>query len=609
MSQLSDHGKGRHQPPDWDSGLDMGTLQLIGSKLDRPDVPGVVHLSSVCRSWRAAARQTPGLAITWCIHDMSKQHFLAWGIHREQVFEKSMQPWLLTMASQLDTLRMQSTNPGGHYEHVVCAALAEAARKAAAAGKPLPLRRLQLPLRLGGWYRTWSLQQAPLPHLRCLSLYLGGQPFRQAQLLAALGDIHHITSLEVGLQRPSSSEPRAPPWAPLEEVLGVAPKQLQHLALRVDSVEGPGGAQSDRPRRISYSWAPLAAFPHLKQLQLGAVRVKDLAPLASLPSLTSLGLQCKGKDWQPLVAVKGVLRELEVGTVTAAVVPHLEQLTCLTSLSVKNGTGLSSLPQQVASGLQHLDWGLVEGPDRRGTTTTSSSSSSGGGGSDKDPVTQRLQHCSSSNLQDLQLRGSAWLQDRGAAEVVQRQTALTSFGLHAVMVRGAPETALSPWRALLPMAHLQQLRRLVLPCPLLATPGTWLGGLPHLTSLRLAVAWPAPWDKDYAFGNRTSSRQVVSNLRSCWSGLKVLEVDLTLTYSKGYIVPSSGELVPGVRSLLRRELPGVHLLLSCKQQAPPGASSDFADASSDSADASSDSAGASSDSEVDEAEEEWEEWE
>lgn len=174
-----------------------------------------------------------------------------------------------------------------------------------------------------------------------------------------------------------------------------------------------------------------------------------------------------------------------------------------------------------------------------------------------------MAHCSSSKLRHLQLRGSTWLEDAAAAAAVQRLTALTAFGLHAVRRGEAARSDMAPWRALLPMARLQQLRRLELPAPLLATPGAWLGALPHLTSLRLAVQWPDPWQVEEVFGGREGTRQVVSNLRSCRGRLVVLEVDLTLWHNDGD-PPVAEALVPGVRALLRQELPRVRLLVTWK---------------------------------------------
>lgn len=58
------------------------------------------------------------------------------------------------------------------------------------------------------------------------------------------------------------------------------------------------------------------------------------------------------------------------------------------------------------------------------------------------------------------------------------------------------------------------------------------------------------------FGNKAASRQVVSNLRSCWAGLKVLEMDLTLLVKDGYDVPVPAALVPGVRALLSAQCCG-----------------------------------------------------
>jgi hypothetical protein len=330
-----------------------------------------------------------------------------------------------------------------------------------------------------------------------------------------------------------------------EQLLEAAPKQLQQLSVRYQQ-----GTQQWRSLLVGYTWAPLAAFPQLQQLRLDALYAKHPRRLLrKLPALTSLGLQWQGDNWQPLVEAQEVLRELQVGSVVGSNAEHLKQLTCLTSLSMHNGNALTSLPEQVASRLQHLDWGLW--PSR-------GSSSSGRGAMRP----QRLRHCSSSNLRNLQLRGWDWLQDGAAAEAVGRLAALTAFGLHAVASH--PRAGMGGWEWLLPMRQLKQLRRLELPAPLLATGGAWLGGLPHLTSLRLAVTWLPFWHLEEVFGNRTAHAQVLSNLRSCWAGLKVLEVELTLSYSDGYDAPVPEALVPGVRALLRRQLPGVRLLLTWK---------------------------------------------
>jgi hypothetical protein len=247
------------------------------------------------------------------------------------------------------------------------------------------------------------------------------------------------------------------------------------------------------------------------------------------------------------VAVKGVLRELDLSFVDADEVPYLEQLTCLTSLRIWTWTSLSSLPEQVVSGLQRLEWGL---------SRHSSDSSS--------RATQRLQPCSGSNMRDLQLRGWTWLQDRGAAEAVQRLTALTSLGVHQLTNNACPNVAL--WRALQPMVHLQQLRRLALPARLLAADAPWLGKLPHLTSMRMSMNWPAPWRVEEAFGSAAASPLVLSNLRSCWDGLKVLEVELTQFYSYSNERSANSEqkiedAAAGLRALLLQELPGVYVLM------------------------------------------------
>jgi hypothetical protein len=357
--------------------------------------------------------------------------------------------------------------------------------------------------------------------------------------LAALGGLQHLTSLELMLALDPIGESSAEAQPCCEALLGAAPKQLQYLAIRLDY---------GRVLHLEHTWAPLAALPNLKQLQLGRVRARDLSPLASLPALTHLGLEWGERDWEPLVAVKEVLRELDAPYLwSQEQQEHLKQLTCLTSLRLiaEGYHSMTVIPEQVASRLQRLHWALPAAP-----STTS-----------KD--IKRLAHCSSSNLRDLQLRGWWWMGEPGAAEAVQRLTGLTSFSLLAARVPGLPYTEMGAWRALLPMRHLKQLRHLALPAPLLATGGAWLGGLPHLTSLRLGVEWSAPWQAEEVFGDAAASAQVLSNLRSCWAGLKVLEVELTLSYKNSQIGQQQAEeVVPGVRALLRRELPGVHLLLT-----------------------------------------------
>jgi hypothetical protein len=556
MVQLSDHGKVRNQTSAWVSRLDTGTLQLIGSKLDHPYVPGVLHLNSVCRSWCEAASQTPGLNITWrsspCKSGPEKQH-------RRQLIEDSFQPWLSGWASQLHTFQMQSIDSEDFDAELVYQAV----------------QQLLLPL------KSMAIQRSPpaalvaaLPHLRRLSLPLGvwrlckNTPPGRPRLLAALGGLPHLTSLEVGLVQMDAYGTPYHGRAYWEEVLEAAPKQLQHLAFRLN-----WGAGHGRSLTCAYTWEQLAALPQLQQLQLDAMRVTDLAPLAALPSLTSLGLQWEGGDLEPLVAVKGVLRELEVHYMGPEKVPHLEQLSCLTSLRLYNSNALSSLPEQVATRLQHLDWEVW-----------GHINSTHGSWACKPEDTQRLDHCSSSNLRQLRLRGWAWLQDRGAAAAVQRLTALTTLELRTMgrpdvsasthmlirrhMSRDGPLGDMAPWRELLPMRHLKQLRRLMLPGPLLATDVAWLGGLPHLTSLRLTeVEWQAPWCVEEVFEEGAVAAQVLSNLRSCWAGLKVLEVELTLSYSQQLHSPEvAAGAVAAVRVYLQQQLPGVHLLLPWQER-------------------------------------------
>jgi hypothetical protein len=206
-----------------------------------------------------------------------------------------------------------------------------------------------------------------------------------AAFLAALSGLHHLTSLEVGLIGTWSLYPWAVTDDNWQQLLQAAPKQLQRLVVRVAHDKG-AGLRFD----MVYSWEPLAAFTQLKQLQVGQVDCQqDLAPLAALPSLTSLGLQWGNRVWKPLVAVKGVLQDLDVYDVSASNQEHLQQLTNLTSLIVREAEECRSIPEQVASRLQRLDWGLV-GKLSRGSSSSSRSSTSTG--------TDLLAHCSSCNL-------------------------------------------------------------------------------------------------------------------------------------------------------------------------------------------------------------------
>jgi hypothetical protein len=279
------------------------------------------------------------------------------------------------------------------------------------------------------------------------------------------------------------------------------------------------------------------------------VRADDLSPLAALAALTSLGLEWEGWDWEPLVGVKGLLRDLEVDDVGASNQEYLQQLTALTSLVLRETEPTCSIPEQVASGLQRLDWGLYPSYSRnRGTST----------GPDL------LRHCSSSNLRELQLRGRPWFPDWTASEALQRLTGLTCFGLHAKWSSGEPPTTLSLKRWSLAIQYVKQLCRLELPSHLLVTGGAWLGRLPHLTSLRLTAEWPllAPVEEGLVQG--VVDPQVLSNLHSCRAGLQVLEVQLATCDREGDD-PLPEQVVPAVRQLLQREVPGVQLLVTWEE--------------------------------------------
>jgi hypothetical protein len=530
------------QQRDWSGRLDVDVLPLVSSKLDSPYVPGALQLSSICRSWRTAAGRVPVAAITW----FSRQPWTeAEGTRRVQLVQQSFKPWLLKVAPQLDSFQLV-INQADAEAGLVWELLEEAALAAAAAGAPLPLQQLQLPLEgTGMWTKLPAPLVAALPHLRSLTVPLIGGKQETAAFLKALGGLPHLTSLEVGLVGALNTYPWVVSDHHWQQLLQATPKQLQCLAVWVGAGEGESHVVCPK-----YTWKPLAAFPHLKQLQLKAVCAEDLSPLAALPALTSLGLQWSNRTWQPLVGVKGVLRELEVATVAASNQEHLQQLTALTSLTLRETAHDSILPQQVASGLQRLDWGVrPEG---------SSSSSSSGPSSRID----LLRHCSSSNLRELQLTGRPWFPDWTASEALQRLTGLTCFGLHAKWSSGEPPTTLSLKRWSLAIQYVKQLRRLEVPAPLLATGGAWLGGLPHLTSLRLTAEWPHSWPVGLRQG--VADPQVLSQLRSCSAGLQVLEVHLD-NCDRESADPPPDQVVPVVRQLLQREVPGVQLLVTWEE--------------------------------------------
>jgi hypothetical protein len=384
----------------------------------------------------------------------------------------------------------------------IWAALTSAATAAAAAGTPLPLQELRLPLQqlqmtfeqvysfpTGNPLPPPPALLAALPRLQRLAmpiLDIWWDPKRpwtheyekpavgdKAATLAALVGLRHLSSLEVVL-RPMDitwgSHMDGPTcW---QEVLEAAPKQLQQLPFRIMH------RHHYRPLKVAYDWAPLAASTQLQQLRVDNVEAGvELTPLAQLPPLKRLSLQQpRAAALEPLLVVKGLLQELEVGHVPPEQLQHLEQFTCLTSLTLaKDKEPGCLLPGQVAAGLCQLDWTLepdVLGRTRRarGRSTDSSSSGSGSGSdfsssssnSDSYNDVDLLAGCSSVTLRDLQLRGQGWVPQRAAAAAVQQLTGLTSFGLHAAA--GEPlqglEPGPSPWLSLLPMQGLRQLRRL-----------------------------------------------------------------------------------------------------------------------------------------------------
>jgi hypothetical protein len=223
------------QQPDWSDGLDVNVLQLVSSKLDSPYVPGALHLSSTCSTWRAAAGRVPTADIAWQSRQPSSK---CEETRRVQLVQKSFKPWLLKAAPQLESFQLVCTQPHVMPEaeaDAVCAVWEEAALAAVAAGAPLPLQQLQLPLPASIWSKLPAALVGALPHLRSLSVgMVKGDTKETAALLAALGGLPHLTSLEVGLP---TNEVTGMPWFKTadrwETLVEAAPKQLQRLAVRV----------------------------------------------------------------------------------------------------------------------------------------------------------------------------------------------------------------------------------------------------------------------------------------------------------------------------------------------------------------------------------------
>jgi hypothetical protein len=263
------------------------------------------------------------------------------------------------------------------------------------------------------------------------------------------------------------------------------------------------------------------------------------------------------------VGVKGLLQDLYVDGLLTVDEQHLKQLTHLTSLTMAWGGPevQCPLPPEVAVGLHKLNWNLEDSGSHDSDSSSSSSSSSTGR-----TAGQQLAQCST-KLQDLQLRGAAWTQVAvGAAAALRQLTGLTSFGLHCMRQPGAPAMDLGCWPSRAPLQHLKQLCNLAVPVELLATEQPWLGGLSHLTRLRLAVEWSKKiaaglWGPQEVFG--AAQGKIQANLVSCWPGLKVVEVDIFLLYPFfGGGKDGADTIVPAVEGWLKRQLPGVSLVLT-----------------------------------------------
>jgi hypothetical protein len=526
----------------------------MGSKLGHPHVPGVVHLSSICKAWQAAAQQTRGLTITWHSHQLKPYENES---SRQQQVERSFRPWLARWGPQVDSFIIVSSGPwGGADLDILWCILNDAAKAAAAAGQPLRLQHLALPFTPAVTRGPPTALMQALPFLAHLSLSLDTWPHhtmpeRMGSFLSALGNLHHLHTLEVGLRVDTPWVDQQGPLRCWQALLEAAPTQLQALSVQLIHRDSTYQGLMEVP----YTWEPLAPFSQLQRLVVGDIAAgHDLAPLAhQLPALTSLGVKYTcGGSIQPLVAVKGLLRDLQIQGLCSGDQQHLEQLTHLTSLTMTWGRAQATqcpLPQVVAAGLQQLDW-----------TLDGSSSSSRGG---RTPG-QQLAQCSSSKLVDLQLRGAAWTQEAaGAAEALRQLTGLTSFGLHCMRKASAPAVRLGTWPSQPPLAHLKQLRSLAVPVELLGTEQPWLGGLPHLTRLHMAVEWSSEtaagaWGPGEVFGWGQAS--ILANLHSCWPTLKVLEVHIALLYVGR--VTGALPVVAAVEGWLKQQLPGVYVVLT-----------------------------------------------
>jgi hypothetical protein len=395
---------------------------------------------------------------------------------------------------------------------------------------------------------------------------------RKAKAQAVAADAAAFFEVLPGLKQLQSLEVILRPWSrvlpglPLsywQQLLEAAPKQLQQLSFSVFDIR----ELEQYPLRLAYNWAPLAAFTQLRQLRVDGIAAGvDLAPLAQLPALDSFSTRQVGPAvLEPLLVVKGLLRELDVGWVPPGQQEHLEQLTHITSLSLTADKRPGScLPVKVAAGLQRLDWTA----EFYYSSSSSSSGSSGSGG--------LLAGCSSSNLRDLQLRGQGWNTNQAAAEAVQQLTGLTAFGLHSLS--GERNREAGPWFGWDALMPLRQLRSLALPQRRLNAPPCsdgipHLGRFPHLT--RLVVAASSAGVQGTGNANRSTwpveevlslcpadKQRLLANLRSCSASLKVLEVDLLLHPLDSPVdqltAPYAGA---AVRAALQQALPGVYVLV------------------------------------------------
>jgi hypothetical protein len=605
--------------PHWAGHLEPGVVQLIGSKLDHPYVPGAVHLASICQAWRAAAEQTHGLLIKWHSRQLLPSDDSG---QRQQQVLLSLHPWLSRMGPQLGSVEVVSQEDKGGADLLpVYVALNSFATSAATAGKPFRIERLGLPLTPSLSLPPPDTLVAALPFLRHLSLPLDtwveeGMREGMDAFFVALGDLHHLSSLEVGLRITSPFQPEEQPLLTWERLLEAAPKQLQQLSVRVIDLPITHGP----PPEVAYTWEALKPFTALQRLQLGNVAAGcDLSPLTQLQALTSLGIKQKEYDdaiLQQLLPVKGLLQDLRLGYLEAKDEQDFKQLTALTSLTKTGGLYVECrLPQEVAAGLQRLEWSMFDNsrsPMRpanssvagqelakcagssssssssssgssgsgagkqlaksssstsssSGTNTTSSSSSSTGEGT-SNTHTSTSSSSSSSKLKELRLVGEAWTRDAaGTAEALQQLTGLTSLGFSCQRVPGSAAIDYSAWPSQPPMQHLKQLRRLAVPVELLATEEPWLGGLGHLTQLQLAVEWSektaaGTWGPEQVFG--ADQAKVLANLHSCSSTLKVVEVELVMFYPQDKTRVEVLPVVPAVRAWFKRQLPGVYTVLT-----------------------------------------------